>query len=1242
MKYRKYIQGGFFLLFVCFTLFSAQSQSRENSDFLYAKRLYDDGMLELAAKQFRAFMENYPTNPRAPEALFMAGEAYYQANLFENARQAFLEVTVRFPRAAKNDEAQFRIGDCYQAQKKYFEAAQAFHRVKVFYPKSPLAPTGLMEAGRMFARAGDYSQSLKMYFSFQDEFPEDPQFLQVRLEIVTVLLEKGELQRALKEADKLILFVHKGKIQFQTMYQKGRALEEMGRVDDAQLEYLALLKNKINNDLQAKVHLRLGFIYRLKGEWAQSNKYFLNALKARGEKATRMETFLILGDNYYDLQNFATAQENYLKAVNQASKTEYHYFEGLHKTALTHEALADYKNAIQFHLRLLKEYTPINRLSADFREQSYLRVAQSHLALGDGRSAISYFRQYLEQYPESELKDQLIFKIAQIYEQYLMNPDKALQMYGRFIELFPQSIYVDEAQLGIARAHEAIGNYTKAIKAYHNFLQAYPGGKHYFKIAQRIERLKTYHLKNLEKGVSVLSQLVGSQIANQSTTNNLLALAQLNYEQLRDYRQASTYYRRALKLGAGGIPQDELYYRIAQCYQRLAYASASVEIEATQPALIDSARRIFQLVRNEYQDANWADDAALALVAMPEKGRTAPSGTAADYNLILRQFPLSPRKDFVLFKLGEMITADRLGVGTDSLQTASYYFDQLLSQFPASKYACAAQFQKGLYLSKTGELYGARQALEHYLQRCNQDGFRVQADYVLAEIMRLQQNFEQSAARYEKIITNYFYSDYADSAKLKLADVLLEKGDYQAALDHLLAVQHQFAKFSWSGFDKKRAELFARDEFEYKIAVTYKNLHDLTNAKLHYQNYLKIAPNGPYVARVLLALGKITSAAGAQDTEIALSYFGRLKSETSDNQINYSAAVQSADLLFHEKKYPAAQVEYKRSIQFASIDSEKEYPLAQLIICNYRLGEIQAADNAVDGFEKQFGNIPDFMAQFQYEKGEHYLGKKFFERAEKIYSTLRKKYKHTGFAPKAELALSRLYFQTNKDEKALDIITQIPEKYPESEVTPIAYINLGDYYLKEAKIPENSVSLYKKALEHPKLGKLRNYASQNLIDAYQMMGMHDQVLALVREQLRNNPNEEVAFRLKLKIAMTYKALRQYDLAVAQFEELKKTGRSESEAEVQFYLGECYNLMGQYEKAITEYLKVKYIAKQVKGLPWDVSAQYKAAQAYIKIKHYDEAKRLLNKIIRTWGAQSDFGRAAVAQIEQIDQLLKEPK
>ncbi|MBN2087975.1 hypothetical protein JW964_00090, partial [candidate division KSB1 bacterium] len=70
----------FKILFILMLLLGANvsfgQTSGEGVDFLYAQKLYNDSMYELAATQFHDFTEKYPQSSKTSEALFMAGNSY--------------------------------------------------------------------------------------------------------------------------------------------------------------------------------------------------------------------------------------------------------------------------------------------------------------------------------------------------------------------------------------------------------------------------------------------------------------------------------------------------------------------------------------------------------------------------------------------------------------------------------------------------------------------------------------------------------------------------------------------------------------------------------------------------------------------------------------------------------------------------------------------------------------------------------------------------------------------------------------------------------------------------------------------------------------------------------------------------------------------------------------------------------------------------------------------------------------
>ena len=240
-------------------------------------------MYPLAASQFKKFVETYPTNARAPEALFMAGEAYFKAENFQLAQQAYLEMTIRFSDAPKADKAQMKIGDCHKALGDFPKAANAYQRVKVFYPKSMSAPIAMIESARMFAAANDLTEAIKTYYEYVDAYPQAQNVFAVKLEMLDALLKKGELQRAMTESEKLIASAVQPGNKASARYFKGLIHEEMGQIQEAQDAYHAVIGKSTDKTLLARTNLRLGHIYRLKGEWQRSNEFFAQALASQGD-----------------------------------------------------------------------------------------------------------------------------------------------------------------------------------------------------------------------------------------------------------------------------------------------------------------------------------------------------------------------------------------------------------------------------------------------------------------------------------------------------------------------------------------------------------------------------------------------------------------------------------------------------------------------------------------------------------------------------------------------------------------------------------------------------------------------------------------------------------------------------------------------------------------------------------------------------------------------------------------------
>ena len=96
---------------------TAPQPAGPGSEDLYsqAHRDYLGGRYELAASQFRQFLVSYPSDPKAPNAQYWAGECLYSQKRYAEALDAFQVVLQKYPQSSKARAAQLKIGLCHLA-----------------------------------------------------------------------------------------------------------------------------------------------------------------------------------------------------------------------------------------------------------------------------------------------------------------------------------------------------------------------------------------------------------------------------------------------------------------------------------------------------------------------------------------------------------------------------------------------------------------------------------------------------------------------------------------------------------------------------------------------------------------------------------------------------------------------------------------------------------------------------------------------------------------------------------------------------------------------------------------------------------------------------------------------------------------------------------------------------------------------------------------------------------------------
>jgi tetratricopeptide (TPR) repeat protein len=119
--------------------------------------------------------------------------------------------------------------------------------------------------------------------------------------------------------------------------------------------------------------------------------------------------------------------------------------------------------------------------------------------------------------------------------------------------------------------------------------------------------------------------------------------------------------------------------------------------------------------------------------------------------------------------------------------------------------------------------------------------------------------------------------------------------------------------------------------------------------------------------------------------------------------------------------------------------------------------------------------------------------------------------------------------------------------------------------------------------------------------------------------------------MQMRLGRLYREGGQPGRAATYFRSLNAQGE-ENQARLRFQLAETLFVLGQYEDAVLEYLKVAYLNED--QFLFAVTARLRAADSYAHLGQRDRAISMYEDIIQRYGAASEYGRTAQAHLENV--------
>ncbi len=243
--------------------------------------LKEAGQEKESAAAFAELVKQCPGSSRVAESQFLVGEANYKDGKFQSASTAYSAALEKAGKTELGEKSAHKLGWAYYRLDNAAEAQQAFGYQRANWPQGPLvADATFMEAECLFKQK-KYSEALTAYDRVKDPSAEE-------FRVLTLLHKAQALgqtkppqeaerratwQKSLDALDKLAKEYPKTSYLPEALYERGWALQNLDRQDEAMGEYQQVL-GKSNGEAAARAQFMIGELQFQQKKHAEAVKSF--------------------------------------------------------------------------------------------------------------------------------------------------------------------------------------------------------------------------------------------------------------------------------------------------------------------------------------------------------------------------------------------------------------------------------------------------------------------------------------------------------------------------------------------------------------------------------------------------------------------------------------------------------------------------------------------------------------------------------------------------------------------------------------------------------------------------------------------------------------------------------------------------------------------------------------------------------------------------------------------------------
>lgn len=750
-------------------------------------------------------------------------------------------------------------------------------------------------------------------------------------------------------------------------------------------------------------------IYYLQRRYDEVLEYAPSLLESASAKRTP-EIAKVIGDSYYKKEQFSDALEYLQKHKEEAkfvSRKDYY------QLGYCYYSVEQYDSAAVSFEKVLTE-------SDMLAQNAYFHLADCYIELDQKNKARLAFEFASKLDFDPEIKEEALFNYALLtYELYHSPFNEAIGAFHDFIELYPNSLRVDEAYNFLVMAYLYTSNYKEALRSLEMISEKDHGMKEaYQKVAyyRGLELFNNLHYQEAIETFDKSLQYPGYNRAIAAQTNYWKAEA---HYQLKEFNKAIESYDRFLTTsGAFQLEEYNLaHYNMGYAYFKLKDYQNAIQWFRKYIGFVENKET--ETVADAYNrigDSYFISRSYWVAVDYYDK--------AIEIGLLDRDYALFQRG----FALGLVKRPEK------KLNT----MQRLLNEHPESAYVDDALYEMAKsYL----ELQKEDMAIDKYLRVVEN---YPTSSYVKKSLVQLgllnynRDNNEEALKYYRRVVGEFPGTTEAKNALTGIKNIYVDMND----VDSYFAYVNGLGEFADISLNEQDSLTYISAEKQYMAGNCAKSI-------LQFNDYLTKFPDGSFVLNAHFYLADCFHR--NENYERALEAYNFVISKPR-NTFTEQALLAAASINYTNKNYEEALEDYQQLDQIAEVNNNLIEARIGQLRTNYLLENYKEVIEAADKVLHTEKISQEYKREAHYKKGKALFANQNYELALDEFRILSEEVNSKEGA-ESKYLISKIYFNDDQMDVAENEIFDFASQNTSQEYwLAKSFILLSDIYLEKKDI----------------------------------------------------------------------------------------------------------------------------------------------------------------------------------------------